>query len=162
MAWGNNNVGPVGAPIFGNQPSAAGAVPGQAGNPAPTGGPTIYNASFESVMAAVSRGELPLNTQMPSGTIYAGNANSGGSFAGPQGNPTLLQAMTQGLPQNGTNGLGVRSAPSPANEGTAAVGIGSTNAAAGAITDSGSTLVVDPRQVTNVPAYSNPIQYGGA
>lgn len=162
MSFGNNGAGPVGAPIFGNQPGGAGAVPGQAGNPAPQGGPSFYNASFESVMAAASRGELPLNTQVPTGTNFAGNAAAGGSFAGPQGNPTLLQAMSQGSQQNGTNGLGVRSGPAPATEGTAAINIGSSNAQAGANTDYSSTLVVDPRQVTSVPGYSNPIQYGGA
>lgn len=154
MSFGINNTGPVGAPVFGNQPGGAGAVPGQAGNPAPTGGPTIFNAGFESVLAAVSRGELPLNASVA--------ANSLGGVAGsPNSNISVLQAMTQGVQQNGTNGIGVRSGPSPVNEGTAGVGIGSNNAAAGAITDSGSTLVLDSRQMVNVPGFSNPQQYVG-
>lgn len=154
MSFGNNGAGPQGAPIFGNQgTAAAGAVPGQAGAPA-NGATPFYNASFESVLAAVSRGEIPLNMVVTSNNILAGN-----STAAPQGNPTLLQAMTQGAVQNGTNGLGVRSGPAPATEGTAAINIGSANAVAGMNTDQNSTLVVDPRQMNNVPTYAN--QYGG-
>jgi hypothetical protein len=148
MTWGNNGAGPTGVQPF--APGVVGQPPGQAGATLPP----LYQASFESVMAAVSRGEVSLNQIVAAAQLGGiGNAN---------GNPTLAQAMSQGVQQNGTNGLGVRSGPSPANEGTAAVGIGSQNTAAGAITDSGSTLVVDPRQTMNVPAMANPIQYGGA
>jgi hypothetical protein len=108
-------------------------------------------------MAAVSRGELPLNMVVTANNGFAGNA---GNIQAQQGNPTLLQALQQGVPQNGTNGLGVRSGPSPATEGTAGVGIGSNNAAAGSPLDSGTTLVVDSRQVTSVQTFAN--QYGGA
>lgn len=106
------------------------------------------------MLAAVSRGELPLNAAVAANSL-------GGAATSPNTNITLLQAMTQGIQQNGTNGLGVRSGPAPATEGTAAVGIGSNNSAAGAITDSGSTLVVDSRQMVNVPGFSNPQQYVG-
>lgn len=156
MSFGNNGAGPQGAPIFGNQPGAAGAVPGQAGAPA-NGATPFYNASFESVMAAVSRGELPLNMLFTAANSFAGNA---AGIQAQQGNPTLLQALQQGLQQNGTNGLGVRSGPAPATEGTAAINIGSLNTQAGSITDQSSTLPVDPRQVTNAQTFAN--QYGGA
>lgn len=150
MTWGNNAAGPVGVPPVG--PS------NPAGQMVGTGGgeyPPLYSPSFESVMAAVSRGEVSLN-QITAASIFSGN-----SAAAPQGNPTLLQAMSQGVQQNGTNGLGVRSGPAPATEGTAAINIGSANPQAGANTDPGSTLVVDPRQVMSVPAMASPIQYGG-
>jgi hypothetical protein len=149
LSWGNNGAGPTGVQPF---------APGQIGQPPGQGGatlPPLYNASFESVLAAVSRGELPLNIAVAPNVL-------GGPAGSPNVNISLAQAMTQGAQQNGTNGLGVRSGPSPAGEGTAAINIGSTNPVAGAVTDSGSTLVVDPRQVTNVPGYSNPIQYTGA
>jgi len=149
LSWGNNGAGPTGVQPF---------APGQIGQPLGQGGatlPPLYNASFESVLAAVSRGELPLNIAVAPNVL-------GGPTGSPNVNISLAQAMSQGAQQNGTNGLGVRSGPSPAGEGTAAINIGSTNPVAGAVTDSGSTLVVDPRQVTNVPGYSNPIQYTGA
>jgi len=147
--------GPIGAPIWQNSAGAAGSAPvGQAGNPAPTGGVTYFNSSFESVLAAASRGELSLNMAVAANSL-------GGVTGSPNTNISLLQAMTQGLQQNGTNGLGVRSGPSPAGEGTAAINIGSQNPQAGAITDNSTTLVVDGRQTTGVPGYSNPTQYVG-
>lgn len=156
MSFGNNGAGPQGAPIFGNQgTAAAGAVPGQAGAPG-NGATPIYNAGFESVLAAVSRGELPLNMLFTAASGFAGN---NAANQNQQGNPTLLQAIQQGVPQNGTNGLGVRSGPSPVGEGTAAVGIGSTNVAAGAQTDSNNTIIVDSRQMSNAQTFAN--QYGG-
>lgn len=151
MTWGNNQAGPIGVPPTGPN------VP--AGQMIGTGGGTatpLYNPSFESVLAAVSRGEVSLN-QITAASILGGVNNANNQ----QGNPTLLQAMSQGIGQNGTNGLGVRSGPAPATEGTAAINIGSANPQAGANTDQSSTLVVDPRQVMSVPPLANPIQYGG-
>ena len=154
MAFGGiNGAGPQGAPIFGNQPAAAGAVPGQAGAPA-NGATPFFGTSIESIMAAVSRGEIPLN--------LAVQVNQLGGVAGaPSQNISLLQAIQQGQPQNGTNGLGVRSGPSPATEGTAAIGIGGAAPLAGAPTDSSSTVPVDSRQMS-VSAAINPLnQYVG-
>src|SRR3981189_3557008 len=91
MTWGINGAGPVGVPPVGPNPNA--------GQMVGTGGgtyPPLFQASFESVMAAVSRGEVSLNTVVANGSQFGGNnANA------PQGNPTLLQAMSQGLGQNG-------------------------------------------------------------
>ena len=96
--------GPTGAPIWLNTGPAAGSAPvGQAGNPAPYGGVTYFQSSFESLMAAVSRGEISLNQfYAVAGLGGLGNAN---------GNPTLMQALSQGVPQNGTNGIGVQAGP---------------------------------------------------
>lgn len=149
MSFGGiNGAGPQGAPIFGNQPSAAGAVPGQAGAPA-NGATPIFGTSIESIMAAVSRGEIPLNLAVQVN-------QQGGVAGGPQQNISLLQAIGQGQPQNGTNGLGVRAGPSPATEGTAAVGLGSGSVVVGAPTDSGSVATIDPRQMS-VSAAINPL-----
>lgn len=100
MSFGGiNGAGPQGAPIFGNQnTTAGGAVPGQAGAPA-NGATPFFNASAESVLAAMSRGEIP--------------ANLGVSAAALGGQVPLLQAISQGVPQNGTNGIGVSSGPAP-------------------------------------------------
>jgi hypothetical protein len=174
MAWGNLGAaagaqpvaGPTGANIWLNQGPAAGSAPvGNAGNPSPYGGPSYFNSSFESIMAAVSRGELSLNQ------IYAvaglggiGNAN---------GNPTLMQAISQGVPQNGTNGIGVVSGPGigAGNGGAAAAqisgngGLGSPVMAASGVssTNFGGAQLADPKQLVNAPAVAlaSPAQYGG-
>lgn len=153
MTWGNNGAGPLGVPPIGPPASVNSPMVGQQGNAYPP----FYAPTFESVLAAASRGAVSLN-QVPAANIIGGVNNANNQ----QGNPTILQAMTQGAQQNGTNGLGVRSGPAPATEGTAAINIGSANAQAGANTDPGSTLVIDPRQMMNVPALASPIQYGGA
>lgn len=146
MSFGGiNGAGPQGAPVFGNQgpaaaPVAAGAVAGQAGAPA-NGATPFFGQSIESIMAAVSRGEIPLNIAVQVSQL-SGVANN------PNGNISLLQAIGQGQPQNGTNGLGVRSGPSPATEGTAAIGLGSGQVTAGSPTDSGSVAAIDPRQMS--------------
>jgi hypothetical protein len=157
---------PGGAPIWLNQGPAAGSAPvGQAGNPAPAGSVTYFNSSFESIMAAVSRGELSLNQYYAvAGLGGVGNAN---------GNPTLLQAITQGVPQNGTNGIGVRSGPAggAGNGGAAATqvegngGLGSAVMAASGVssTNFGGAVLADNKQMANAPAVAlaNPAQYGG-
>jgi hypothetical protein len=162
LTWGNfgaaSGAQPTSPQPTGVQPFA----PGQVGQPPGQAGATLpatYNSGFESVMAAVSRGEVSLN-QLAAANILGGVNNANNQA----GNPTLLQAMSQGLGQNGTNGLGVRSGPAPAGEGTAAINIGSSNPLAGANTDPGSTLPIDPRQVLTSPgaALASPIQYGGA
>lgn len=159
MSMGNNGAGPQGAPIFGNQgpaaaPVAAGPVLGQAGAPA-NGATPFYNASFESVMAAVSRGELPLNATVAVNSQFGGN-----NAAAQQGNPTIMQAISQGLPQNGTNGLnGIG-----AGGGTVNASYASCNNQPGTF-DQGfdSTATIDPKQVMNAPGVqlASPQQYGG-
>lgn len=104
MSFGGiNGAGPQGAPIFGNQgpasaPVAAGAVQGQAGAPA-NGATPFFSTSFESVLAAMSRGEVPANLGVSAPALGA--------------QVSLLQAISQGVPQNGTNGIGVSSGPAP-------------------------------------------------
>jgi hypothetical protein len=92
MSFGGiNGAGPQGAPIFGNQgTAAAGAVAGQAGAPA-NGATPYFNASAESVLAAMSRGEIPANLGVSAGSLGA--------------QVPLLQAIAQAVPQNGTNGV---------------------------------------------------------
>ena len=138
-----------------------------------TGGgayPPIYLPSGESIMAAVSRGAISLNqVYAVAGLGGVGNAN---------GNPTLMQAISQGVPQNGTNGIGVRSGPAegagynPAAAGTGASvvsgngGLGSAVMAASGVsaTNFGGAQLADPKQMVNAPAVAlaSPIQYGGA
>jgi hypothetical protein len=133
MTWGNNNAGPVGVPPLGPNPNA-GQMVGTGGGVATP----LYLASFESVMAAVSRGEVSLNMQVPPGSQFGGN-----NAAAPQGNPTLMQAISQGNGQNGTNGLnGVG-----ASGGTVNSGYASCNTAPGTF-DAGfdSTATIDPKQ----------------
>ncbi|MGH7224307.1 MAG: hypothetical protein ACRELF_13835, partial [Gemmataceae bacterium] len=109
MSFGGiNGAGPQGAPIFGNQgpasaPVAAGAVPDQAGAPA-NGATPFFNAGSESVLAAMSRGEVPANLGV--------SAPSLGSQV------SLMQAISQGVPQNGTNGMGATSGYSPSGGGS--------------------------------------------
>ena len=135
MSFGGlNNTGPQGAPIFGNQgpasaPVAAGAVQGQAGASA-NGATTIVNASFESIMAAMSRGEVP--------------ANVGVSAPALGGQVSLLQAISQGVAQNGTNGIGVQAGPAPT------VGNGGASG-----TTFGGVQPVDAKQMVSVPTLSN-------
>lgn len=150
MTWGNNNAGPVGVPPTGPN------VP--AGQMIGTGGGTatpIYQASFESVLAAVSRGEVSLNQIVASGSQFGGNNPNAQA-----GNPTLMQAISQGNGQNGTNGLN----GNPAGGGTVNLSYGSTGLAPGTF-DSGfdSTATIDPKQVMNSPSVQlvSPIQYGG-
>ena len=168
MAMGNNGAGPVGAPVFGNQgptsaPVAAGAVQGQAGAPA-NGATPFYNASFESIYAAMCRGEIPAN-------IGVGTTALNG--VGPSANQTsLLQAMSQGVPQNGTNGIGVQAGPAGgAGQGPGIAGSISGNGGLGAslqqtltpesATTFGGTQAVDAKQMANVPTLSSPLQYAG-
>lgn len=160
MSFGNNGVGPQGAPIFGNQgpagaPVAAGAVQGQAGAPA-NGATPFYNASFESVMAAVSRGEVPLNQIVANNSTFGGN---GASIQASAGNPTLLQAISQGGQMQGTNGLnGVA-----AGGGTVNSSFASANTVPGTFGQSQTTVVINPKLPMNDPgvALVSPIQYGG-
>jgi len=160
MSFGGvNQTGATGAPIFGNQgpaaaPVAAGAVQGQAGAPA-NGATPFFNTSIESVMAAVSRGEIPLNLRVQAGNQFGGVASEA---VGPAGNPTLLQAISQGLPQNGTNGLnGVA-----AGGGTVNASYASFNTAPGTF-DAGfdSTATIDPKQMANATGQTFTNQYGG-
>jgi hypothetical protein len=151
MTWGNNNAGPVGVPPVGPNPLAGQIIGSGGGTPTP-----IYAPSFESVLAAVSRGEVSLNQ------IVANNSQFGGNNANAQaGNPTLLQAISQGNPQNGTNGInGVG-----AGGGTVNSSYASFNTAPGTF-DNGfdSTATIDPRQVMNNSGVQliSPIQYGGS
>jgi hypothetical protein len=106
-------------------------------------------------MAAVSRGEVSLNQVIASGSQYGGNNPNAQA-----GNPTLMQAISQGLPQNGTNGLnGVA-----AGGGTVNASYASFNNAPGTF-DNGfdSTATIDPKQVVNNSGVqlASPIQYGG-
>jgi hypothetical protein len=159
MSFGNNGVGPQGAPIFGNQgpaaaPVAAGPVQGQAGAPA-NGATPFYGASFESVLAAVSRGEVSLNTQVAAGSQFGGAA-----AAQQAGNPTLLQAISQGNPQNGTNGLnGLGAGGGTVNSSYASV---NSNPGTFGISDGGQTI--NAKRLMNDAVsvqLSNPLQYGG-
>jgi hypothetical protein len=158
--------GPTGAPIWLNTGPAAGSAPvGNAGNPSPYGGPTYANASFESLMAAVSRGEVSLNQ------VYAVAGLGGISNA--NGNPTLMQAISQGVPQNGTNGIGVVSGYGiGAGNGPNIPAVVSGNGAFGAAvmaasgvsaTSFGGAVLADSKQMVNAAAVAlaSPAQYGG-
>ena len=108
-------------------------------------------------MAAVSRGELSLNQVVGNNSYFGGNA---ANIQAAQGNPTLLQAISQGPSQNGTNGLnGIG-----AGGGTVNASFASNNSSPGTF-DNGfdSTAVIDPKQVVNSPGVSllSPAQYGG-
>lgn len=151
MTWGNNGAGPTGVQPF--APGQVGQPPGQAGAQLPS----FYNAGFESVLAAVSRGEVSLNQIVANNSQFGGN---GASIQASAGNPTLLQAISQGLPQNGTNGInGVA-----AGGGTVNSSYASCNTAPGTF-DGGtdSTATIDPKQVMNNAGVQmlSPIQYGG-
>jgi hypothetical protein len=153
--------GPIGAPIWASTPASIGQTPGQAGNPAPTGGVTYFNSSFESVMAAVSRGELSLNALVANNNQFGGNA---ANIQAQQGNPTLLQAISQGLPQNGTNGInGVG-----AGGGTVNSSMASTGNQPGSFDNNsamGGTQTIDAKQTvtgnTQSAVLLSPAQYGG-
>ncbi len=150
--------GPTGAPIWLDTGPAAGSAPvGQAGNPAPYGSVTYFNSSFESVLAAVSRGEISLNQ-----VVAVNSQHSGNSAVAPQGNPTLLQAISQGFGQNGTNGLNGKGE----SGGTVNSGSGSVNTAPGTFdngTSFGGTMSIDAKQMINsgTVTLASPIQYGG-
>jgi hypothetical protein len=150
---------PIGAPIWQNSGPAAGSAPvGQAGNPAPTGGVTYFNSGFESVLAAVSRGEVSLNQLVANGS-YNGGLNNGPAGSNiSAGNPTLMQAISQGPSQNGTNGLN----GTGAGGGTVNSSYASNNNSPGTF-DNGfdSTAVIDPKQVINSGTVSLALQYGG-
>lgn len=169
MTWGNFGAA-SGAQPPANQPTGVQPfAPGVAGQPVQNSAgatlPPCYNAGFESLMAAVSRGEVSLNqTAGVSGIGGIGNAN---------GNPTLMQAISQGVPQNGTNGIGVQAGPAGGagnGPGVAAVvsgngGLGSAVMAASGVsaTAFGGAVQSDSKQMENAAAVAlaNPIQYGG-
>jgi hypothetical protein len=159
MTWGNFGAQPGAQPLAtqatGVQPFAPGVVgqpPGQAGATLPAN----FNSSAESVLAAVSRGEVSLNQVVASGNQFGGNNPSAQA-----GNPTLLQAVSQGNPQNGTNGLnGVG-----AGGGTVNSSYGSVNTAPGTfgISDGGQTINLKRMVGDTVSVQlANPPQYGGA
>jgi hypothetical protein len=156
MTWGNNNlVGPTGVPPTGPN------VP--AGQMVGTGGGTatpLYNASTESVMAAISRGEISLNQVVAAGSQFGGLNNGPAGSNISAGNPTILQAISQGLGQNGTNGLnGIG-----AGGGTVNSSIASVNSAPGTFGVSGGTQTINPKVMmvdVNTSMVASPIQYGG-
>ena len=136
-------------------PGVVGQPPGQAGATLPP----CYNSGFESVMAAVSRGEVSLNTVI-AGNNQHGGVNNANNMAG---NPTLLQAISQGpVGQNGTNGLGTSGAYGGTINSGSAGGVSVATANFGPSTAFGGTQTIDAKQVMSVPALTNPIQYGGA
>ena len=152
MTWGLNGAGPTGVSPVGPNPNA-GQIVGSGGGTYPP----FYPAGFESVMAAVSRGEISLNL------VVANNSQFGGNNANAQaGNPTLMQAISQGLPQNGTNGLnGVAAGGGTVNSSSA-----SCNNQPGSFDNGssfGGTQTIDAKLMTNQGPVqvSNPIQYGG-
>ena len=152
---------PLGAPIWQNSGPAAGSAPvGNAGNPAPTGGVTYFNSSYESVMAAVSSGKVSLNQVIANGSQYGGLNNGPAGSIISAGHPTLMQAISQGQPQNATNGLnGVG-----AGGGTMNSSYASFNTSPGTFDNGfGSTASIDPKQVMNSGTVSlaSPAQYGG-
>ncbi len=155
MTWGNNGAGPVGVPPVGPNP-LAGQVIGSGGAQYPP----LYNAGFESVMAAVSRGEVSLNQVIANGSQYGGLNNGPAGSNLSAGNPTLLQAISQGQGQNGTNGLN----GTGAGGGTVNASYASFNNSPGTF-DNGfdSTASIDPKQVMNsaTVTLASPIQYGG-
>ncbi len=150
---GNNGVGPTGVSPTGPNPNA-GQVIGSGGTPNPA---PFYNASFESLLAAVSRGEISLNMLMAAGSSL------GGAVAGAQaGNPTILQGMSQGQQANGTNGLG---APA-AGGGTVNASYASMNNVPGQLhtanAGNDNTAPLDPREMmSNSGQIASPINYGG-
>jgi hypothetical protein len=149
MSWGNNGAGPTGVAPLGPNP-LAGQIVGSGGGTATP----IYAANFESVMAAVSRGEVSLNQLVASGSQFGGN-----NPAAQQGNPTLLQGFSQGQGQNGTNGLnGIG-----AGGGTVNSSIASVNSVPGGFGVSGQTNTINPKLPMSDPgvALASPIQYGG-
>ena len=168
MTWGNNGAvsgaQPVSPQPTGVQPFA----PGIVGQPAGQGGATLpanFNSSFESLMAAVSRGEISLNQLYAvAGLGGIGNAN---------GNPTLMQAISQGVPQNATNGIGVVSGPGigagggpglpSVVSGTGGLGGAVSNASGNSSTNFGGAQLADPKQMANATAVAlaSPFQYGG-
>lgn len=163
MTWGNFGAVPGAQPAAiqptGVQPFAPGVVgqpPGQAGATLPAN----FNSSFESVMAAVSRGEVSLNTVIANGSQQGGLNNGPAGSNISAGNPTLLQAISQGNGQNGTNGLNGNAA----GGGTVNLSYASTNLAPGTF-DNGfdSTATIDPKQVLSDVSVklSSPLQYGG-
>lgn len=158
--------GPAGAPIWSNSGPAAGSAPvGQAGNPAPCGSVKYFDSSAESIMAAVSRGEISLN-QLYAVAGLGGRGNL-------HGNPTLMQAISQGVPQNATNGIGVVSGPgvgagngdglSAVVSGTGGLGGSVSTASGNSSTNFGGSQLVDPKQMANATAVAlaSPAQYGG-
>jgi hypothetical protein len=156
MTWGNNGAGPLGVPPIGPPASVNSPMIGQQGNAYPA----FYLASFESVLAAVSRGEVSLNQIVNNGSQFGGLNNGPAGSNISAGNPTLLQAISQGNGQNGTNGLnGVG-----AGGGTVNSSFASNNTAPGTF-DGGtdSTATIDPKQVMNNAGVQlvSPIQYGG-
>lgn len=171
MTFGNFGAASGAQPVAGQptlvQPFAPGIVgqpPGQAGATLPAN----FNSGFESLMAAVSRGEVSLNqVYKVAGLGGVGNAN---------GNPTLMQAISQGVPQNGTNGIGVQAGPAggagynPAVAGAGTVlsgngGLGSAVMAASGVsaTGFGGAVLADAKQMVNdaTVALASPIAYGG-
>jgi hypothetical protein len=137
MTFGINGAGPIGVQPF--APGVVGQPPGQAGATQPP----IFSASFESIMAAVSRGEIPLNVQVPAGNQFGGIGNAAG-------NPTLLQAISQGGQINGTNGLnGVG-----AGGGTVNSSYASANTVGGTF-DAGfdGTATVDPKAMAGAAGF---------
>jgi hypothetical protein len=171
MTWGNFGAASGAQPIAnqptGVQPFAPGAVsqpPGQAGATLPA----CYNSGFESLMAAVSRGEVSLNSQILGATSLNGiTPNPYGSAVG---NPTLLQAFSQGLGQNGTNGLnGVGASGGTVNSGSGSTNTGSvtlSSLSGGGGFTAGGTQIVDaktPMSLINQLLFSGAAaQYGGA
>ena len=150
MTWGNNGALPGAQPAAGPtgvQPFA----PGQVGQPPGQAGATLppcYNTSFETYLAAVSRGEVSLNQRVAVNDQFGGNGATAQQAAG---NPTLLQAMSQGLGQNGTNGIGVDASYANCNKAPGTLHAGGVD----------NTATIDARSVVTVSQLVSPIQYGG-
>lgn len=120
--------------------------------------PNSNNASGDSVMAAASRGALPLNAE---GSGYGVTSSAGvGAVAGGSGGRTILNALSDG-DRNGTNGqVGVDTLNSDLNGGNS-IGAGGTNQTEGP--SSGISSVASTQQPTNTLTLQGPASpiYGG-
>jgi hypothetical protein len=158
MTFGNfgaaSGAQPASPNVTGVQPFAPGAVgqpPGQAGATLPP----CYNTQFESLLAAVSRGEVSLNQYVAAGNQFGGVGNA-------NGNPTLMQAFSQGGQMNGTNGLNGNGA----GGGTVNSSYASANTVGGTFGPSQQTQTVNAKVPLGDPGYASsplaaPAQYGG-
>lgn len=153
MTWGNFGAASGAQPAAGQPTGVQPFAPGQVGQPPGQAGATLppcYGPQ-DSILAAVSRGEVSLNQRIANNDQFGGNNATGQNAAG---NPTLLQAISQGNPQNGTNGIGVDASYANCNKAPGTLHTGGTD----------TTATLDPKAPAATLTTSqliSPIQYGG-
>lgn len=153
MTWGNFGAASGAQPAAGQPTGVQPFAPGQVGQPPGQGGATLppTYGPIDSILAAASRGEVSLNQRVGNNDQFGGNNATNQNAAG---NPTILQAISQGGQINANNGIGFDSSFANANKAPGTLHTGGSD----------QTATLDPKApaaTLTTAQLISPLQYGG-